>query len=386
LLEELRRTGVSILEEERPLFPAEERVARAIGYLRERAKYEVFGYDEGFTTATIRDLLVVKDLRSTRLARVFYPVPHVDPNARLGEAARLMFEYRLRALPVQRVNEDRLKVVSAQGILRRIGGASIAAVNASSIMTSNLAAVKAEASALRAKSLMLSREIDHLPVLRNEKLYGIVTSSNLLFNLLPSERVPSRGGATRSGIEKVVRFDYPVRNLAEETVAEVEVDADVSEVVDLMARRNSTYVLVRRGEEIQGIITLRDVLKLVIEKVKRKTPFYIVGLPEGPFESEASKMKFERLARFVSKALPSVEEIRAIVKTKTTGHGRMRYEVSINVYSPRQSYVFHEGGYDLPELFDVISSRLKRIPKSRRGGVADTRFGSPRTQSKFQRT
>jgi hypothetical protein len=97
----------------------------------------------------------------------------------------------------------------------------------------------------------------------------------------------------------------------------------------------------------------------------RDEPFYIVGLPEEPIEAEAAKSKFQRLTEEISRAFPFVEEVRAVVKSKEPKRGRGRYEVSVEVYTPKQRYAFAEEGYDIAAVFDSMGPKMKRILSSK---------------------
>jgi len=85
----------------------------------------------------------------------------------------------------------------------------------------------------------------------------------------------------------------------------------------------------------------------------KSPPFYIVGLPAEPPESAEAKLKFERLSAELSKAFQYVEEIRAVVKSKKASGSHARYEVSVDLYMPRDRHSLSETGYDLAAVFDA---------------------------------
>ena len=106
----------------------------------------------------------------------------------------------------------------------------------------------------------------------------------------------------------------------------------------------------------------------------KSPPCYIVGLPESEVEGSAAKAKFERLSRELTRGMPTIEEIRAVVKSKRTAKDRARYEVSVEVYTPRQRYAFSEAGFDLVEIFESIEPKLKRLLSSRPSKVTSWRL------------
>ena len=96
-----------------------------------------------------------------------------------------------------------------------------------------------------------------------------------------------------------------------------------------------------------------------------RPPFYIVGLPEEPIEAGEAKVKFEKLSAELCKVYPYIEEIRAVVKSKKPAKTHARYEVSVEVYTPRDRHAFTETGYNLAAVFDSMGPRMKRLLSSK---------------------
>ncbi len=369
-LADLRSVKIGELLETRRLLSEEDRVSRAVGEIRENRTYEVFlRKGRRVAIATVRDLLSVDNPQETRLGTVSYFVPELKANDDLGKVAKLMFEYRLRALP-STTDDNSVQVISAHGVVQLLSKRGTLGVKASEIMTRGPVTVKEEDSVTKAREIMLRKNFDHLPVMRGNKVSGILTSHHLLLSLLPAEGVSRQalGGRRR------VRFDFPAGRLAEAPVLETGPEADASVVADELLRKKSTYTLVSMWNELQGIITLRDLVRLLeLGQKGEEVPFYIIGLPRDPFEAEAGKLKFERMVISLRKSFPTLEEVRAIIKTKEIASDRRRYELSVNVITPRESYSFVEEGYDLPQLFDKLSPEMKRIGGSKQSKV--TKWG-----------
>lgn len=109
-----------------------------------------------------------------------------------------------------------------------------------------------------------------------------------------------------------------------------------------------------------------------------KTPFYIVGLPSEPIEADEARMKFERLSAELCRVFPFIEEIRAVVKSKKPGKTHARYEVSVEVYTPKERRAFTETGYNLAEVFDSMGPKMKRLLSSKQSRVTSAHGVSPR--------
>ncbi len=109
-----------------------------------------------------------------------------------------------------------------------------------------------------------------------------------------------------------------------------------------------------------------------------RPPFYIVGLPEEAIEAGEAQMKFEKLSAELSKVYPSIEEIRAVVKSRKPGKTHARYEVSVEIYTPKERHAFSGNGYNIAEVFDSLGPKMKRLLSSRQSKVTSTHGDSRR--------
>ncbi|MDG6986138.1 MAG: hypothetical protein JRM73_05265, partial [Nitrososphaerota archaeon] len=81
------------------------------------------------------------------------------------------------------------------------------------------------------------------------------------------------------------------------------------------------------------------------------------------------------------KVYPFVEEIRAVVKSKKAAKTHARYEVSVEVYTPRERHSFTETGYNIAKVFDVMGPKMKRLLASKQSRVTSTHGESLRKRS-----
>jgi hypothetical protein len=109
-----------------------------------------------------------------------------------------------------------------------------------------------------------------------------------------------------------------------------------------------------------------------------RPPFYIVGLPDEPVEASEAQAKFERLSAELCKVFPFIVEIRAVVKAKKPGKTHARYEVSVEIYTPRDRHAFTETGYNIARVFDAMGPRMKRLLSSKQSKVTATHGESRR--------
>ncbi len=305
---------------------------------------------------SIRDILRAKNVHTRKAFSLAKRVLKLLPNATVGEAAAIMTEYRVRALPIVE-DDEATGEITALSICKALGSTGGLDFTIDKAMTSHPISLLANDRLAKAKALMNRRSIDHLPVVQDGRILGVVTSQRLLDSIVPPER------SMRYGWKPQARAlnRLSVRGLMEKPYI-CGVREEASSVLRRMIGAHRTYALVTVGEELQGIVTYRDFVKLLVRRKKTSIPVYMVGLPDAPFEAEAARIKFVRAINHLKKRFPNMLEARCTVKTSAPRgkRGRRRYEVKAFVYTPRDMFVHSHSGWDLASIFDVISDRLKK--------------------------
>lgn len=334
-------------------------LSKVAGVMKENDTYEVFSYvGDKIGIVTVRDLLKTKSFTDTEAESFLSFVPKLPVNADLFQAARVMADYRLRALPVVEDNKIVGKL-DVKAIINEVKESRVGNMKASKIMTASPLTISSGDKIAKARGIMIRRRFDHLPVIKDRRVGGIVTSAQIAFNLIPSPK----GAKYIEGAPDIAKpLDLPVDGIMETDLLVCSPQDSIKRVADSMLERNSSYSLVSVGEEVQGIITYRDFAKLISEGGRKiEIPAYIVGLPEDPFEAEATKIKFIRMIEGLSKALPLIMEARSTIKTS-----RRRYEVTVSIKTPRESYNYSSSGWDLPGLYDDLANSIKKIMASKK--------------------
>jgi hypothetical protein len=130
-----------------------------------------------------------------------------------------------------------------------------------------------------------------------------------------------------------------------------------------MIKQKTSYTLVTLWKELHGIITYREYMKLITEHIEPlDVPIYIIGLPDDPFDAEIAKDKFRKIIILLRKSFPFIEEAKAVIKTFSEGAKKTRrYEVSVSIITPKKTYAYSAKGWELPNIFDNLSSKLKKM-------------------------
>lgn len=340
--------------------PPNSNLGKIIGLLRERGVYEVFipeGTRCGILSA--RDVLKIADVEDTKATTMMSYIPTAAKEAPVHEVARLMADYRVRAVPVS----DGRKIigqVNCGSLLQQLRGKIAGDLRVTSLATSNPITIDRGTSAGKARELLVRRRIDHLPVTSNGRVVGLLTSTHIINAIAPPERIGSK-----SMTPEVRRsFEFPVGDIMEPEPLACSPETRAQQALDSMLRSEKTAILVTQWEELQGIATQRDFMTLLVDmEPEPEVPIFMVGLPDDPFEAEATKAKFKRTINQLHRSFPDILEARSVIKSKFTkpGKERGRYEVTVHIRTPRNSYSYSEGGWELPTVYDRITDRVKRL-------------------------
>jgi len=338
----------------------DEPLSKIISTLIETGSYDVFIELSGKVAAlNIRDIIGAKDIKTTRPSLVGKIIPELNRKSVVSESARIMSHYRMRTLPV--VQNGRVEgQISAKRIVDSINKQLLVSklkINASNIMTGDPLVIDSHKSVSTAMSIMKRRRIDHLPVVDNGILVGIITSSDIMKVMSPAERI----GKKSIGINNAEdRLSVEVSGLANEDVITASVEESLQGVCDRIISAGSSYCIIKVWDEIQGIITYRDIVALLGEKIEEDIPMFIVGLPDEPLDAELAKSKFANITKFMRRIHPDIEQARCHIKLRRVLGSRKRYEIDVHIRSTHGNISYTNVGWDLAKLFDEMNHALKK--------------------------
>ncbi|MCI0437974.1 MAG: CBS domain-containing protein [Chloroflexi bacterium] len=147
-------------------------------------------------------------------------------------------------------------------------------MNAHQIMTKHAVTIRADATVGEATDLMRERRISCLPVVGSDgKLVGMLTHSDfgLTRRWLPHGEIFYTVLDTWANPETVEKVSQelrarPVSEVMSQPVVTVYEDASVGDVIRTMLDRRVNHLPVVRADEVVGIITRHDLLKLMAER------------------------------------------------------------------------------------------------------------------------
>ena len=303
-MEALKKIEAQELQTEPIIIPSDYTISKIIGVLKDLNAYEVFTVERNkIGMITIQDILKVSHLASAKPSSLIKYPTKITPTTALNKIARILTDYRLRALPVIK-DKEFTGVVTDKKILEVLLAKSDLNFPIKSLSPSKLITITEDDVVAKARNLMVDNRVDHLPVISRKKVSGILTSSHIIFSLIPRERI----GSEAFGIEGKIRLSYKVKALMDDRPLLCQAQDKAISVLKKMLKLDKKYALITVLDMVQGIITMRDFVRLLAEpEAKPEIPVYIIGLPEDPFEAEVAKSKFFKVVQFLKRVFPDIE-------------------------------------------------------------------------------
>ncbi|MBM3903750.1 MAG: CBS domain-containing protein [Thaumarchaeota archaeon] len=335
-------------------------VSEAINAIIHNNSFDAFCREKHVTlNVNTRDLLLGKDIAHMKVRSFLHPISSLQKGDTIEKAVNILTHNRIRSAPVVE-NDELIGVVYARDILKLVAGLDNKWIKANQIFTANPLVIENSTLLSTARMLMSNKRLDHLPVVKKDKISQVLTSHHMLYTILPSERV----GKADIGSKKINRLESPVGNLGTNKMASCAPMDDLNKILDEMLHADTTFCLVSLWDQLQGIITYRDILNLLSTRVKSKIPLFIVGMPKED-NSGIIAEKFTKTLEKLQRVYPDVQEAKVYVKKHHGTGSRYNYDVSTTIITPHQRYMFSRTGYDLSKVFDEISGRLMRLLSKR---------------------
>ena len=184
----------------------------------------------------------------------------VPQSMQLDEVARLMLENGIGSVPVMD-GDDMVGIVSKADFVTLAVGIAFDKVTVKELMSKDLTVVSSTERVVHARRQMLESHVGRLPVVDEDKLVGMVTSKDLMRAFIDfRKKVPEK-------YQKAQIKDVLVEDIMSSNPKFVSKDDTISEVSKIIIETGFNGLPVVEDDEIVGIITQTDILRL-IEKLE----------------------------------------------------------------------------------------------------------------------
>jgi len=335
-----------------------ETLSSVINKITRNKAYDVFCIHGKTTLSTnILSLLNAKNITTMKVEPFLSPVPYISPNDSIQKASHIMTHYRTREVPVVTKNKI-IGVVTAKQILKLLSSKDNKWIKANLIYTQNPITVSSDESLSTAKRIMTSKKIDHLPVLSNDKIKQVLTSSHLIESIIPKESL----GRFSKGANRVHKLESRIGNIGSTRIPQCSPNDDLNKILKSMLKSDTTCCLVNLWDNLQGIITFKDVLGLLASKIETQIPLFIVGMPEDQRNSNLISSKFEKTLKRLQQTYSEIHEARVSIKKQRSGGKKEgKFDVTIMISTSHHAPLIYKSvGFDLGEVLEDLSQKLLR--------------------------
>lgn len=356
-LKQVRDFQVSKILTKPTLIDSSDVVSKVIGVLVNSNSYDAFCMDgKDVLTIGVRDLLAAKDVENMKVKPLLRKIQALSKNDTVEKASALLSHYRMRSVPVVE-NSQIIGVVNVKDIVELLHKQDLKWMSVNDILTPDPITVKSQDSISTARKIMITKKIDHLPVIKGDKVSQVMTSMHLLQVVKPGEKI----GMGLRGVKLMKKYESEIGNIGSTRIPNLDTHAPLSVVIESMLKNDASCCLLTLWDHVHGIVTYKDIVNILESRIPSEVPLYIVGLPEDYSSAEIVKTKFDKIIRNLRKVYPEVESAKASVKTiHNPKSNRPHYEVGVRIITPYKTYNYDEMGWDLSKVFDILGSKVIR--------------------------
>lgn len=357
-LKDIQSTKIKSIISKPTIIEPTETLSSVINKINRSKAYDVFCINGKTTLSTnILSLLNAKNITSMKVEPFLSPVPYLSPNDPIQKAAHIMTHYRTREVPVVSKNKI-IGVVTAKSILKLLSSKDNKWIKANLIYTQNPITISADEPLSSAKRLMTTKKIDHLPVINKDKIKQVLTSSHLIEAIIPKESL----GRLSQGAKRVRKLESRIGNIGSTRIPQCSPNDDLNLILKSMLKTDTTCCLVNLWENLQGIITFRDILGLLASKIETQIPLFIIGMPEDQKNSNLISSKFEKTLKRLQQTYSEIHEARVSIKKQRSGGKKEgKFDVTIMISTSHHAPLIYKSvGFDLSEVLEDLSQKLLR--------------------------
>ena len=336
-------------------------VSKVMNQIFNNNVYDVFCLDgNSVLTTNVRALLAGKDISDMNIRPFLSPISSLSRNDLVQKAANIIALNRIRAVPLVENNKI-IGCIAAKSILERLSKKDNKWIKANLIQTPNPITIKSNEPLSSARRLMVSKKIDHLPVMdKNNTIRQVLTSFHVLQTINPQEKL----GRKSRGMTKVGKLEAQIGNIGSPRIPQCTPDDNLNTVIRKMLDTDTTCCLVSLWDKLQGIITYRDILSLLAAKIESEIPLYVVGMPEDLRNVDLITSKFVKALKRIRNVYSEIQEAKVSIKQQRSGSKNRRggkYDVSVMIITPHFApFIFKEAGFDLSKVFENLSQKMLR--------------------------
>jgi len=255
LVKDVMRREVYLVEGNDP-------VSRAIGIMREHNAPLVIVVDKlenGRILGAITERMIMRatyNPDAMKSKTVAARIPRISSSASVAEAARLMLENHVLALPVEEDGKI-IGVIAVEDVVHAMGDEFFSKIRVGDVMSRELVSIGPRDTVGQAIALMREHGISRLPVVDGGKLVGVVTIHDIIIKVIQPRQRVTRGEYAG---EKLRTLSHQVKDIMTTDVIVARPDEPLSTAMRRMLEADVSCLIVVHDGRPVGILTRTDIL------------------------------------------------------------------------------------------------------------------------------
>jgi len=331
-------------------------LSHVVSQMAESKKYEAFVFDNGLKGVVTLDDVVKRRVTSPQNMKVSHfmkPINHFEVDSPAEDIINYMLVSEYRSLPIKK--GGRIFVVTKPKLLNFIKDEVFEGKRAKDVMQfPYLAGTNDTLSTVI--STMKEMNLDRIPILdENGRFVGLVDSVSLAGILTDKgrskrgERFGDKEKLEEIGIERFLRKD----------ILKVAPKTDLKQIVRKVSREGVCAVIVEENDKFMGMITVRDLFKLIGKSLE--TVYVRISGLEG--EDAFIKVKIDEMVdNTITKLLKSlvVNYVAIHVETHKKEGKRMKYSVQGRFVTEKGKFYASDHEWDPTKAMKLFLGKIER--------------------------
>ena len=342
--------------EEAFLVGPNESLSHVVSKMAERKKYEAFVFDGGFEGIVTLDDIVkrkVSEPQKTKISYFMKPLTPFPVDTSVGDIINYMLVSEYRSLPVEK--EGKIYAVSKPKLLGFVKDEIFEGKKAKDIMQFPYCASEDDTLST-VISTMKDLGLNRIPILDGKGRFKGLVDGLSLINILVDERRSKRG--ERFG-DKTKLGGIDIGKFLRTGIAKVNPETDLEKIVSKVSKEGICTVIVERNGRLMGMITVKDLFKL-IGKSLETVYVRVTGLDD---EDEFIRMKIDEMVEnTISKLLKllTVTYVAIHVETHKRGGRRKKYSVQGRFVTDKGSFYASDHEWDPTKAMKLFLAKVER--------------------------
>ncbi len=347
-------------------------LSKAIGKLKEKEERQVFVTRENKYIGVLDTKKLLKARLDTAAAKVknfVQSTPTIEKESSILDSAYLLYQSNQFIVPILEDNEiigklTALNVLQKSLELEELKGWKVSDCH---LVETN---VKKEDEISTALSLMYHNKIEHLPVMDEQGLYGIISFRDVLKRYLswpPKRESSERLHETKSAEPNQQHLTaLPVENFCtKDNLVTINREASFQEAVNKMVENNITSLYV----EGSGLLTAKNMVRVVASlKHSEKENIKFIGLNKIDI-SETMKPKVEEIlsneAGKIARLIKNEFLLTAHFKEYSKDGNKHKYSVHLHLQRPGQDLSCGQEDWDVITAVRKACANLENLVKKK---------------------